>query len=86
MIDRSHIVDDLIRKFSQALPEGAQQFRQEIERNLQAGLSQFLSRLDLVTRDELEVQKEVLARTRLRLEQIEQQLAALDQSTPDGKH
>ncbi|MBI5450135.1 MAG: accessory factor UbiK family protein [Gammaproteobacteria bacterium] len=82
MIDHQQL-EDLIRSLSQSLPDGAQQFRRDIENNLQAVLSQFFARLDLVTREELEVQKEVLARTRQRLEQLEQQLARLEQSLTD---
>jgi len=49
----------------------------ELEKNLRAALTGVFDRLDLVTREELEVQEAVLARTRARLEALEKQLAAL---------
>lgn len=50
----------------------------ELEKNLRAALTGVFDRLDLVTREELEVQEAVLARTRARLENLEKQLAALE--------
>jgi hypothetical protein len=61
----------------QALPTG---FAQDVEKNLRAGLSAALGKLDLVTRDELEVQAAVLARTRARLEELEKQVAELEKA------
>lgn len=52
---------------------------QEARRNLHAALADVLGRLDLVTREELEVQEAVLQRTRDRLKEMEQRVAALEQ-------
>lgn len=54
----------------------------DLKRNLRAVLQAALDRLDLVTRAELEVQEAVLARTRSRLENLEQQVAALEAKAP----
>ena len=43
----------------------------EIEKNLRAALAGAFARLDLVTREEFDVQREVLARTRAKLEALE---------------
>jgi BMFP domain-containing protein YqiC len=51
---------------------------QEVERNLRGALQAAFDRLDLVTREELEVQEAVLARTRARLEQMEKRVAELE--------
>lgn len=51
---------------------------QEVKRNLRAALADALNRLDLVTREELDVQEAVLQRTRARLAEMEQRLAALE--------
>jgi hypothetical protein len=50
----------------------------DIERNLRAMLGATLTRLDLVSREEFDVQREVLARTRARLAELEKQVAALE--------
>ena len=50
----------------------------DLEKNMKAMLNQGFSRLDLLTREEFEVQAEVLARTRARLEALEARVAELE--------
>jgi BMFP domain-containing protein YqiC len=50
----------------------------DLEKNLRALLASFFSRLDLVTREEFDVQREVLARTRAKLQELEAKLAELE--------
>ncbi|MEW6118663.1 MAG: accessory factor UbiK family protein [Pseudomonadota bacterium] len=50
----------------------------DIEQNLKAGLTSMLGKLDLVTREEFDVQTEVLARTREKLAALEARLAELE--------
>ncbi|MEK6770944.1 MAG: accessory factor UbiK family protein [Pseudomonadota bacterium] len=54
----------------------------DLEHNLRAALSGVFQRLDLVTREEFDVQREVLARARARLAELEQRLAELEQKHP----
>ena len=56
---------------------------QEVEKNLQAMLGSVFARLNLVTREEFEVQSAVLARTREKLTRLEARLAELEQGTQD---
>lgn len=56
----------------------------DVERNVKAMLGQAFTRLDLVTREEFDIQVELLARTRARLEVLEDQLRALEQKVQDG--
>ncbi len=51
----------------------------DVEKNLQAMLTSLFARLDLVTREEFDVQSEVLARTREKLTRLEAKLAELEQ-------
>jgi BMFP domain-containing protein YqiC len=51
----------------------------DVEKNLKAMLSAFFARLDLVTREEFDIQRQVLLRTREKLEKLEAQLAELEQ-------
>ena len=71
-------LDDLVRRISAVLPEGVSQINDEVRKNLKEVLSASLSRMDLVSREEFEVQSAVLARTREKLERLEAQVAALE--------
>jgi hypothetical protein len=53
----------------------------DIEKNMRAMLAGLFSRLDLVTREEFDVQQQVLARTREKLSQLEAKVAELEQRT-----
>ena len=56
------------------------------ERNLRALLGAGFARLDLVSREEFDIQREVLARTRARLAELEKQVAALESTaTPERR-
>lgn len=50
----------------------------DLEKNLKAALSGLFARMELVTREEFDVQAEVLARTRAKLVELEQRLARLE--------
>lgn len=69
------LLDDLGTKLSELVAHSP---AKDIEKNVKAFLSSTFSRLDLVTREEFEVQREVLARTRERLEQLEARVATLE--------
>ncbi|MBL8259424.1 MAG: accessory factor UbiK family protein [Candidatus Competibacteraceae bacterium] len=70
--------DDLAKRFTEALPSSFRQFQADMEKNIHAGLQATFSKLDLVTREEFEVQQGVLARTRAKLEEMEKQVAELE--------
>jgi BMFP domain-containing protein YqiC len=57
----------------------------DIDKNLRALLSSAFSRLDLVTREEFDVQQEVLARTREKLQQMEARVAELERGKEGGQ-
>ena len=78
MSDKS--IEELARKLAESLPEGLRAVREDIETNFRSVLKSGLSRLDLVTREEFEVQEAILARTREKLEALEQRLGELEQS------
>ena len=83
MIDLSHI-DDLARRLSGLVPPGLRESREELQENFRAVLQSGLGKLDLVTREEFDVQRAVLLRTREKLEALERQLAALEAQPPHG--
>jgi len=67
-------VNQLFGSVSKVMPEG---LTAEMEKNIRAAMNAAFERMDLVTREELDVQKAVLARTREKLEQLEQQVQEL---------
>lgn len=71
-------IDDLARKLSAAVPENLANLRRDLEENFKAVLQSALSRMDLVTRQEFDVQAGVLRRTREKLEALEAKLAELE--------
>ena len=72
------LLDDIARRLSAAMPETARTVQEDLEKNLRAATQSAFAKLDLVTREEFDVQRKVLARTRERLEQLEKQVAALE--------
>jgi len=70
--------DDLLHKITSALPDGWQNLHADLERNLHAALRSTLGKLDLVTREEFEIQREVLARTREKCDALAAQVAELE--------
>lgn len=77
MIDLKAI-DELARRLGELVPPGLDAARSDIEKNMRAVLQAGLARLDLVTREEFEVQQLVLRRTREKLEALERAVAALE--------
>ncbi len=72
-------IDNLADRLSNAIPPGLHHFKDDMEKNVHALLQSALSKLDLVSREEFEVQKAVLAKTRSRLEDLEKRVAELEQ-------
>jgi BMFP domain-containing protein YqiC len=78
-------IDDLAKRLSALLPnnlaeplaKGAATLRQDLESNFRSVLQSGLTKLDLVTRQEFDVQSGVLKRTREKLEALEAQIAEL---------
>ena len=75
-MDRN-IIDDLAGKLADAIPGDIHELRNDIESNFRGLLQNGLDRLDLVTREEFEIQTKVLARTREKLDQLERELTEL---------
>lgn len=77
MIDPK-ILDDISSKVSSTLPKGLQALQNDLQHNLRSGLETALSKLNLVTREEFDVQQAVLMRTRAKVEALEKQVAELE--------
>jgi hypothetical protein len=77
-------IDKLAKTLAETLPQGLRSVRDDLEKNFRSVLDSGLTRLDLVTREEFEVQEAVLLRTREKLEALEARLAKME-SGPAAK-
>lgn len=82
MIDPK-IIDDFARKISEAIPPGVSTLKNEMEQNLRTTIESLFSKLNMVSRDEFDIQAAVLKRTREKLEELEQQLTKLEKKYLD---
>lgn len=79
MIDIRQI-DELAQRLTGLLPPGLDEARADLTANFRATLQAGLRRLDLVTREEFDVQRCVLLRTREKLERLENEVHALERT------
>ncbi len=79
MLDPKQL-DDLAQRLAGSMPIGLKVLQEDVSRSLRASLEATLARLDLVTREEFDVQSAVLARTREKLTRLESQVADLEQA------
>ena len=74
-------LDDLSQRLGALLPPSLGEAREDLTRNFRSALQAGLQRLDLVPREEFEVQRLVLRRTREKLEALERRLAEMERSS-----
>lgn len=74
-MSNSNFFSDLQGKINQALESGP---AKDIERNVKAAMTSGFSKLDLVTREEFDIQAQVLAKTRSKLEALELRVNELE--------
>ena len=77
--------DDLARRIQASLPPGLDEVREDVTRNIRAVIAAGIARMDLVEREEFDVQSAVLARTREKLEALELRVQELEEQleTPE---
>jgi BMFP domain-containing protein YqiC len=71
-------IDNIASRLAEAVPQGLKSVREDLEQNFRGVLRASLSKLDLVTREEFEVQEAVLAKTRAKLEALEAKVRELE--------
>jgi BMFP domain-containing protein YqiC len=74
-MDMNNFFNDLQGRINQAIENSP---AKDIERNVKAMMTQGFSKLDLVTREEFDIQTQVLAKTRAKLEALELRVAELE--------
>jgi BMFP domain-containing protein YqiC len=75
-MDMNSFFSDLQSKINQAIDSSP---AKDLEKNVKAMMTQGFAKLDLVTREEFDIQNQVLAKTRAKLEALEQRVALLEE-------
>lgn len=78
MIDLAKI-DELATKLSESLPPGARRLQEDAQARFKTVLKSAFAKMDLVSREEFDIQSGVLERTRIKLESLERQLRELEE-------
>ncbi|OZG74276.1 hypothetical protein BTA51_04475 [Hahella sp. CCB-MM4] len=73
------ILNTINQQVGQFIPDVAKSAQEDIHQQAKAALASVISKLDLVTREEFDVQTEVLRRTREKLEALEKRVTELEQ-------
>ncbi|WP_130536457.1 accessory factor UbiK family protein [Thiomicrorhabdus indica] len=71
-------IDQLIGQLSKSIPQGFGDQNDQIKQQMKSILSRWLEEMDFVTREEFEVQKAVLQKTRQKLDELSQRLDEID--------
>lgn len=78
------LFDDLSRRVAGNLPPGLQSLQDDLQRNLRSSMESALTKLNLVSREDFEVQQAVLLRTRGKLRALEARVAALEAASEES--
>ena len=79
-MDKVNQLDDLAKKLAGFMPSSLQDVQADIEKNMRSGLESGLRKMNLVTREEFEVQTAVLLRTREKLEVLEKIVSEMEKN------
>lgn len=77
------LAQDMAKQFVDSLPSSVKAVQQEVENRLQQFLQQSFNKMDLVTREEFDIQTQVLAKTRAKLTALEETVHKLEQQLQD---
>ncbi len=77
MIDTKSL-DELVKRLASSLPSGLRHVHEDLEKNFRAVLQSTFAKMDLVSREEFDVQRAVLAKTREKLDSLEKQIAKME--------
>lgn len=82
MIDPKRF-DDLARRITESLPESVRHVQEDVQRQVRSSLQSGFERMDLVTREDFDIQVALLERTRERLAELETRVALLEAQASD---
>lgn len=77
-MNQDNIVNQFINQFNQAFMPGAQALGDEVQTQIRSAMTKALKKMDLVTREEFDIQQAVLQRSREKLDALETQISGLE--------
>ena len=77
--------DDFVRQFLKLLPDDLRHVRQDLEKNIRTALHAAFARMELITREEFDIQSDLLSRTRQLVEELEEKVTVLERKL-DGRN
>ncbi len=77
-MNKPNQIDELAKKLAGFMPSSVQNLQEDIETNIRSGLESGLRKMNLVGREEFDIQNAVLLRTREKLEALEKTVATLE--------
>jgi len=84
MPSKNHL-DELLQQIGKVIPKDLPNLHKDLENNLRVGLDGVFKRMDLVTREEFDLQTAVLMKTRSKLTALEKQVKDLEEKQTDSK-
>lgn len=79
-------INEITQKLSEQLPENLKILQEDFKTNLKSGIQHALDKLDVVTREEFDVQAKVLAKTRSKLESLISKIEQLEKKLNSREH
>lgn len=73
-------IEDIAKQINDSIPAGMKDFAGSMEQRIKQILQQQLSKLDVVTHEEFDIQQQLLLRLRQRVEELEKQVQAMQQN------
>ncbi|MCG8379161.1 MAG: accessory factor UbiK family protein [Proteobacteria bacterium] len=78
-------IESILSDVSDALPDNLQHLKKDLEKNLRATLNATFSKMELVTREEFDIQTSLLQRTRSKLDELQAKLSELEKQIEEDK-
>ncbi len=78
-------VNDFFQEFVKLLPDDLRRYKHDVDKNLKAALNATLIRMDLITREEFDIQSTLLSKTRALVQELEENVKELERKIKQQK-
>lgn len=82
---QGNFIEDMAKRLTDMMPNSVREAQKDLEKNIHAMMKAGFAKLDLVTREEFDVQTKVLEKTRHKLEALEKQIATLEKKSHSAR-
>ena len=79
-------IEDFVQQFLRLLPRDISRSREDFEKIVRATMNATFSRMNLVTREEFDVQAQLLSNTRAALDELEKKIAEMEKTLPEKQN